>query len=825
VDVFSNAWLSYSDLAGTKLLAKKSRQYDEFSSQETTKRANPDKKPTSEVQLLTSLSGLAFCIPRNDKLVGYYDLIDQRLFNIRHCRNIDGIYRDLPLYDPPIDPLLLIKARAADLDIESVLTGLYAPLPSYRFNFTLQKAVELCAEVKALGAALLAALEKQDAEDLALLRSSQEIAMLKLVRDVRQRQVDEAAANIVALQQSQATVMERFNQFQKLLGKTNMTTGQDGSPVVEQSSALTVSTDAVGEASGLGLSRKEINQFMLSAMANEFTQQANTMHVLSGILSIIPNLWSGDALVAGSTFGGSNLESAASAIAKAIEMGAVNSSYLANQMGTFGGYERRQDEWVYQSKLALAELKQLDKQILAATIRQDIAQHELENHDTQIDNATAIDDFMRSKFSSRELHRWMSSQIAQVYFSTYQLALDQARRAELAYQYELGVDAASAQFVQSDYWDNLKRRLLAGEHLHHDLKRMESAYLERNTREFEITKHISLLQLNPFAFIQLKETGSCDFDVPEALFDMDYPGHYFRRIKMVSLSIPCVAGPYSSVSATLKLNKSQTRVKSNEDSYKRLPEAQDDPRFTKTISAITAIVTSSAQQDSGMFEPNLRDERYLPFEGSGAISSWTLTLPDKFRPFDYDTISDVLLHFRYTSRDGGEDLKTASEGDLDSALKNVKLQSDKTGLARLFSLRHEFPTEWYRFLHPQADYAGDQILTIGLVKERLSFLFSQTTINLQSIELYVRIDADFADSYTDTTLKLALKAGTTASATLLNINIDDLTGLLHAEKSPAGGSLGNWTLTAWLAGTPHLRLDPDAIQDIFLVCRYTCTSS
>ena len=34
-----------------------------------------------------------------------------------------------------------------------------------------------------------------------------------------------------------------------------------------------------------------------------------------------------------------------------------------------------------------------------------------------------------------------------------------------------------------------------------------------------------------------------------------------------------------------------------------------------------------AQNDSGLFEPNLRDERYLPFEGCGAISSWCLELP------------------------------------------------------------------------------------------------------------------------------------------------------------------------------------------------------
>jgi Tc toxin complex TcA C-terminal TcB-binding domain/Neuraminidase-like domain len=827
LDDFSNAWLTYADLAGTKILARKSRQVPQSAVKQTasgtTRGPVFTKRQPSESQLFTSLSGLAFCIPQNDKLAGYYDFIDQRLFNVRHCRNIEGDYRVLPLYDPPIDPLLLIKARAAGLDIESVLADLYAPLPNYRFTFTQQKALELCSEVKSLGTALLAALEKQDAEDLALLRSSQEVAMLKLVRDVRQRQVDEAAANIIALQQSQATVMERFNQYQKLLGQTTPALGQDGVPVVQQSSALAVSTDAVGEASGLGLSRKEINQFVLSAMANELTQQANTMHILSGILSIIPNVWAGEP-TAGETFGGNNLGPAASAIAKAIEMGAVEASYFANQMGTFGGYERRQDEWVHQSRMALAEFKQLDKQILAANIRQDIVQHELDNHDAQTKNATAIDDFMRSKFTNQQLQRWMSTQISQVYFSTYQLALDQARRAERAYQYELGLDPSStATFVQSDSWDNLKRGLLAGDHLHHDLKRMESAYLERNTREFEITKHISLLQLDPFAFITLKEKGSCTFQLPECLFDLDFPGHYFRRIKMVSLSIPCVAGPYASVSATLTMGGSSIRAKSSDGSY---PQIENDSRFTQVLSAIKAIVTSNAQQDSGMFETSFRDERYLPFEGTGVISSWTLTLPDKFRPFDYDTISDVILHIRYTARDGGDDLKTASQGNLDKALTSVKLQSNRTGLARLFSLRHEFPTEWYRFLfvHQQGDLAVDQILTISIVKERLSFLFSQTTIDFQGIELYVKVNADFADTYTKTTLKLSLKPGTAASALPLEIDVDMPTGLLHADKTPAAGSLGSWTLTGWLDGNPHQRLDPLAIQDIFLVLRYTCSS-
>lgn len=38
--------------------------------------------------------------------------------------------------------------------------------------------------------------------------------------------------------------------------------------------------------------------------------------------------------------------------------------------------------------------------------------------------------------------------------------------------------------------------------------------------------------------------------------------------------------------------------------------------------------------DGGMFETNLREERFLPFEGAGAISTWTLALPTQLRAFD-----------------------------------------------------------------------------------------------------------------------------------------------------------------------------------------------
>jgi len=73
---------------------------------------------------------------------------------------------------------------------------------------------------------------------------------------------------------------------------------------------------------------------------------------------------------------------------------------------------------------------------------------------------------------------------------------------------------------------------------------------------------------------------------------------------------------------------------------------------------------SNAQNDSGMFELNFRDERYLPFEGAGVISRWRIELPQTFRQFSYDTISDVVLHIKYTARDGGVPLREAAIGNL-----------------------------------------------------------------------------------------------------------------------------------------------------------------
>ncbi|MCK4467454.1 MAG: hypothetical protein KAU60_03795, partial [Desulfobacterales bacterium] len=110
-----------------------------------------------------------------------------------------------------------------------------------------------------------------------------------------------------------------------------------------------------------------------------------------------------------------------------------------------------------------------------------------------------------------------------------------------------------------------------------------------------------------------------------------------------------------------------------------------------------SIAASNAQNDSGMFELNFRDERYLPFEGCGAISSWRLELPKEVRQFDYNTISDVLLHVKYTAREGGSNLKSLAVTSLKDRLDAIRQRLSQTGLHVAINIKHDLPNEWQLF--------------------------------------------------------------------------------------------------------------------------------
>jgi hypothetical protein len=714
---------------------------------------------------------LYFCIPRNDRLLEYWNTVADRLFKIRHCMNIEGVVRQLALFDPPIDPGMLVKAAAAGIDIGSIVSGLNQPAAPVRAPFLIQKTLEVCGELRSLGGALLAAVEKSDGEHMALLRQGHEIAIQELAQEVRSLQWRQACEATELLLRTRASTLERYKYYLRLLGLTpdanavpdtftldrreltqenfdeayaalvaayDTTIAQQPYPplALAGGSSPSAQSGAAGTGKLYLSSNEDADLNVHSPEARGARESAMTSDSASGVLALIPDMgidlhfWGlgGHA----NLFGGSLLASAGRFYSSLKNTHAANEEGQAANASKTAGYERRADDWTLQGNLAARELVQLGRQIISSLIAEQIAHHEYLNVQTQIAQAREVDRVLREKFANEELYLWMQGEISRLYYEYYRFAFDLARKAERTMRIELmrpEVDATD--YVKFNYWDGGRKGLLAGEALYLDVKRMELAYHENNRRELELTRHVSLRQLDPLALLNLRASGTCEAALPESLYDRDCPGHYMRRLKSVAVSVPAVVGPYTSLPCTLSLLRSSTRTSPllhDGDDHPYARSGSEDDRFVDSFGSVQQIVTSGGSNDSGMFEMNLRDDRFLPFEGAGAVSAWRIDLPKSLRPFDYSTISDVILHVRYTARQGGDALANQVVAELREMLSTA----NASGLALLFPLRHDFPTEWSAF----ANGTGD--LSLRLRREAFPFLVQGELLSLDALDLYAQ---------------------------------------------------------------------------------------
>lgn len=159
-----------------------------------------------------------FSIPDNPKMGEQRNLVDDRLFKIRHSQDINGILRKLPLFDPPLDPGLLIKAKAQGLQLSSVLSAINGPMPNYRFQYLLGRAMELANEVKSLGAAFLANKEKYDTEMINSLRATHETNAFAIGMDIKKLSLKEALMAQVAAEESRKGPAFRLDFYKRTLG-------------------------------------------------------------------------------------------------------------------------------------------------------------------------------------------------------------------------------------------------------------------------------------------------------------------------------------------------------------------------------------------------------------------------------------------------------------------------------------------------------------------------------------------------------------------------------------------------------------------------------
>ncbi|MFI6858174.1 neuraminidase-like domain-containing protein [Streptomyces sp. NPDC050416] len=719
-----------------------------------------------------------FGLPANGNLLAYWDTVADRLFKIRNCMNLAGSKRTLPLFEPPIDPALLIRAAAAGIDLDSVLTDTPAAASPYRYTTLVAQALELTAEVRALGERVLAVLERRDAEELARLQATNEAVLQQRITDVRVAQVAEATAAREALETGRDALQKRINHY-------------SAQPLVNapEQEAITLH------------SRARVKQ-----------TTAAVLHAGAGLMNLVPTFSFGISGFGGSpqvtaSYGGSNMASSAASFAAGAQTLAAIDTDLASMLDSQGLRLRQFDANRFEADAARAELGQLEKQIIAARLREKVAEHELTAQRQAADNAAAIGEYLHAKYTELELFDWTLGQLSTVYFQAYQLAFDLARKAEAAYRFELG-DKNSPPLVQFGYWDSLKKGLLAGDRLANDLRRLKTAFLDHNRRKLQATTHVSLATLMPGNLLELKTSGTTSIDVPEWVFATEHPGWFDQRLRSVAVTVPCTTGPFVGVHATLTMTAAVVRL--NDTPADGFGDALNAPdaRFAAAMPPVTSIATSHGSFDRGApVNDGLIDDRYLAFEGAGAISRWTITLDPRDNAFDLSTVTDFVLTLDYEGRQGGPQLVDLARTAVRDALP--------THGARLFGLDTAYPAAWLQFLRPDA--GAEQVLTIPVGSGDLPYRFRHMAVRPTRTELVLMSDHPEAFE-----VRISPPGGTFGEP--VGATADEAFGGMHHATSalPTAAALfGDWRISVRRSGDAGWQSLPEGlITHAWLLLRF-----
>lgn len=599
-----------------------------------------------------------FCTPENKDFIALWDRIEDRLYKIRHCLDIKGKRLELSLFQPPIDPRQLISTAVGGSIIR---LPKIAQVPHYRFKYMITYAKSIADTVTQIGSELLSVLEKKDAEALNLLYNKQEATIANLMTTIKEKSIEVLKEEAKALNASLSSAKDRKSHYEKLINK--------------------------------GWSALEISSMATSVASTVTLTAAGIARQVAAPIHLIPTIF-------GFSCGGFQPGSSADSIARGLEIFSSVAGALSQNLSTSASYERRAEDWDLQKIVAAHDVDQIGYQIEANKINQANAVQDLKGHKESIKQIKEKGQFFRSKFTNQELYSWMKGELKNLYIRVYRLALEVARQAERAYQYEIDNDKA---FIQPGHWNSLKEGLLSGQKLKFELEQLDKEYHDTNERRLEITKVISLKSLDPIALHELKTKGSCKFSFTEKLFDLDFPGHYARKIKDIKITVPAVVGPYENVHASLQQTSNQVVLKSdgaiNAIKYLVNPSEEEQPEtdlLRVNWKPNQEIAISKADQDSGLFELSFGDERYLPFEGTGAVSTWELSLPQATNRFDISTISDVIIHLDYTALNGGEVLSRQ--------VKNLDQIKYYQGTL-VVNLSAVYPEEWGKFKQAKGQFS------------------------------------------------------------------------------------------------------------------------
>jgi hypothetical protein len=724
-------------------------------------------------QQVQSIIDAYYCIPSNKQLLNYWQIVSDRLFKLRHGLTITGAPDVIPLFAAPIDPRSLINAGNANSSSGLTASAQAPVVPWFRFSYLINQAKSVTGEVVRLGNELLSALEKKDAEYLSQLQAGYQQVIYNMSNQVKAAQINQLQYVGQGLQESYKNA--------KYMHNTYLAWMIDPVGPLEALSLLMAADSAVAYAIATGASLLAVPAYLL------------------------PDIFG---LADGGMSPGDSAKTAASIIEADAHL-ATSASQMLQQMSQ---YVRRELEWDLQKNIAGNQMKEIQAQITANNFALEAARGEAAINQTQLEQAQEVYHFLKTKFTSEELYTWMSGQLSTLYFQMFQLAWSLAQSAQTALQYELNL---SQSYLNSAAWNASYQGLISGDALSLALQQMENAYISGNSRSLEIRKTWSMRQNNPQALLTLISTGNCRFDIDAMSYTLDFPGHYNRKIKSLSVTIPAVVGPYQNIHASLTQTGNVIAMSPNIAAVEYMlgitTNAPTDGSLRANWNPNQEIIISTGVNDAGMFQVNFNDEQYLPFEGTGAVSSWSLSIPQASNAFDLHSISDVIITIEYTADDGGS-AYAAQVTQLDPVKKYNGWQ--------YLSMRQVFGAAWFNFCTNPSE--GKYTLAFELVKQMYP-------PNLSNVKL--------GNSQGETGVFLVTAAGTELPGLKLQMNDylppetwpqdNNLLYINSTKKQTAVPGKGNpWTLNATSVPSDILtdgKIDQTKLLDIILVMPFSGT--
>lgn len=570
-----------------------------------------------------------FNVPRNENLMTFWETVADRLYKIRNSLNIEGVKRTLALFAPPIDPGMLVKARAAGISISDILADAGAALPHYRFKVIVAKALEIARDLRNMQETLLQALKDKDSEALAQLRMQHRIAAKKLSQNIFEIQMKELETEASSLEVEKEKKTKKQEHHKSNIEKLKTDFENGYAKTMQKVADL---REKVESAKRIASAMYSIPDLDAGGIVNAFG--GIDFHMAA--------------------YGGRKLGEAAITMAESYLSKAMEREAAALQQKAKGEEKKATEEETFEESVATNEIDQTEKAIIVNTIRQEQNEKEQELFEKELERDEEEYEFLCDKFTNKDLHEWLVKQMTKLSKAMCKLTTKVAKMAEKCYHFEIGdTDMGNAKsFISNSYWDGAYSGLLSADRLIADLHAMEVAYLENNQNELEITRDIYLDELpvegeqNQTYLEKLKSKNDVkdfEFKINKLLFDDEFENHYFRRIRNVQLRITLKDDETNAVlepkdirhlSAELSLTQNTLYLKGSENIQNRV--------------GVQTIATSSAHLAANEFNFKFVDEKYCPFEGAGVESSWRLSIPN----IQSSQIDNVIIIISYTARKG-----------------------------------------------------------------------------------------------------------------------------------------------------------------------------